>query len=68
MALSGDIRAGGAYVEVTCEGSKLDAGLKDAESATQKFQRKLDAWSVGVGAALTAAFVGATKALNAFFG
>ena len=68
MALSGDIRAGGAYVEVTCEGSKLDAGLKSAESATQKFQRKLDAWSVGVGAALTAAFVGATKTLKAFFG
>ena len=68
MALSGDIRAGGAYVEVTCEGSKLDAGLKSAESATQKFQQKLDAWSVGVGAALTAAFVGATKALQSFFG
>lgn len=68
MALSGDIRAGGAYVEVTCEGSKLDAGLKSAESATQKFQRKLDAWSVAVGAAMTAAFVGATKALKSFFG
>ena len=68
MPLSGDIRAGGAYVEVTCDGSKLDAGLKDAESATQKFQRKLDGWSVAVGAAVTAAFVGATKALNAFFG
>lgn len=67
MSLSGDIRAGGAYVEVTCEGSKLEAGLKNAESATQKFQRKLDGWSVAVGAALTAAFVGAAKALNSFF-
>ena len=68
MSLSGDIRAGGAYVEVTCEGSKLEAGLKNAESATQKFQRKLDGWSVAVGAAMTAAFVGAAKALNSFFG
>lgn len=68
MALAGDIRAGGAYVEVTCEGSKLEAGLKNAESATQKFQRKLDGWSVAVGAAMTAAFVGAAKALNSFFG
>ena len=68
MALAGDIRAGGAYVEVTCEGSKLEAGLKDAESATQKFQRKLDGWSVAVGAAMTAAVVGAAKALNSFFG
>ena len=68
MAGAGDIRAGGAYVEVTCEGSKLEAGLKDAESATQQFQRKLDGWSVAVGAAVTAAFVGATKALNSFFG
>ena len=67
MALAGDIRAGGAYVEVTCEGSKLEAGLKNAESATQKFQRKLDGWSVAVGAAMTAAFVGAAKALNSFF-
>ena len=67
MPGAGDIRAGGAYVEVTCEGSKLEAGLKDAESATQKFQRKLDGWSVAVGAAVTAAFVGATKALNSFF-
>lgn len=68
MPGAGDIRAGGAYVEVTCEGSKLEAGLKDAESATQKFQRKLDGWSVAVGAAMTAAFVGAAKALNSFFG
>ena len=68
MALSNDIRAGGAYVEVTCEGSKLEAGLKDAESATQKFQRKLDGWSVAVGAAVTAAFVGAAKAVSSFFG
>ena len=68
MPLSGDIRAGGAYVEVTCEGSKLEAGLKDAESATQKFQRKLDGWSVAVGAAVTAAFVGAARALKSFFG
>lgn len=67
MALAGDIRAGGAYVEVTCEGSKLEAGLKDAESATQKFQRKLDGWSVAVGAAVTAAFVGASKAVGSFF-
>jgi len=68
MALSGDIRAGGAYVEVTCDDKKLEAGLKDAETATQKFQRKLDGWSVAVGAAMTAAFVGAAKALNSFFG
>jgi len=68
MPLSGDIRAGGAYVEVTCQGSKLEAGLKDAESATQKFQRKLDGWSVAVGAAVTAAFVGAAKAVSSFFG
>lgn len=65
---AGDIRAGGAYVEITAEDSKLQGALRDAESATQKFQRKLDAWSVGVGAALTAAFIGAKKALDGLFG
>ena len=43
MSLSGTIRAGAAYVEVTAQTSKLQRGLANAQAQLQQFGRSCTA-------------------------
>ena len=62
------IKAAEGYVEVTVENGKLEKGLREAESSCQKFQKKLDGFSMAVGAALTGVFLGVSAAMKKVFG
>lgn len=64
-----EVRAGGAYVEITAENSKLYKGLKDAENKLEEFSgnvEDLGAAFAGVGAALAAPAALGVKAFADF--
>lgn len=68
MSNAARIKAAEGYVEVTVQNQKLESGLRQAETSCQKFQRKLDGFSLAMGAALTGAFIGVSRALKKVFG
>jgi hypothetical protein len=71
MAGSQGIRAGAAFIELFADDSKLVRGLKHAQGEFRKFGRAVETigaglktagtWMLGVGAAVAAPLVGATK-------
>lgn len=64
-----DVRAGGAYVEITADNSKLYKGLKDAEEKLEEFSGnvgELGAAFAGLGATLTAPAALGVKAFAEF--
>ena len=61
------IKAGEAFVEVTCADGKLKQGFNKVENDCKTFQKKTEKFGTGISLALTAAFTGIAYSIKRAF-